>query len=260
MADVLMHPTAARVFPLAAAPTRTEAADAFLATCQQRLINNHAARGYTTGYSEGCLGALNALLQWSDQSLVGLTPAIYEAWCKALGERGVRRGTQRTHQSRVRQVIKYLHGQADLQNEAERCFGQRLVLFAHAGNSLVHRVVDETEGLLRPMTYEEVDTFFEALDLETQRVEIEHPRRLLDLLRDKAIIYVMYVQGLRLDELSRSNTDDWSASPSLPEGGKYGRFRVREGKGSKGSGKRGRTIDAEGSGRPKNRRVEFVPF
>lgn len=242
MAKILMHPSAVRTVAPTAAPSRTEDADAFLATCHERLGNNHAARGFTPGYTKGCRESLGRLLHWSTKTLVELTPAIYEAWCAALGARGIKRSTQRTYQSRVRQTIQYLHAQIDLQNDAERLFGQRMALFAHRGNSLVHKLKDETEGRRRPMSYEEVDRFFEALDREIEHAEIHQPRRLRDLQRDKALFFFMYVQGVRVDEVSECQIGDWSKSHTLPEAGKYARFRVRQGKGTKGSGKRSRTI------------------
>jgi site-specific recombinase XerC len=242
MAEILTHPAFAVVPDQPKAPIAPTAVDEFVAECRQRFINHHTARGFTASYTQGCLDCLHKILRWTGKTIVEIGEKDYEAWCAALGKEGVARNTQRTYQSRLRQVLIFLYGQADIQNDAQRILGRRITLFAHRGNSLVHKVVDETQGKRRPPTYEEVDQFFGAIDTEIERVEIEHPRRLLDLLRDKAMFYAMYVQGVRLDELCASNVDDWTADPKLPEAGRYGRFRVRQGKGSKGSGKRARVI------------------
>lgn len=243
MAEILLFKTPAVEHEIPrAAPLDPEIA-AFHGRCFERFKARHVARGLEGKYSHKCLVAMQHLLAWSQKPLFAIEESDYEAWCGHLAsERRLRRSTQRTYQKGVRQVIKYLHGSADLQNEALRDFGRRMALFAHPDNSIVHSVEDESAGRLRPMSHEEITILFDSIDRRIEQAVVEAPRTVRSLCRDKVVFYVMYLYGLRVGEVGALEFDDWRPDPGLPECGDYAYLSVRHGKGAKGSGKRHRIV------------------
>lgn len=243
MADIIpFRASAASNDVIQSIPQDSEIA-AFQARCFDRFKARNVARGLAVQYSNKCVEAMQGLLTWCATPLAALEESDYEAWCGHLAnDRHLRRSTQRTYQKGVRQVIKYLHGTADLQNEAQRLFGQRLTLFAHPGNSIVHTTVDETAGRLPPMSHEDIATLFDSIDAQIEIAFNEAPREVRALCRDKAVFHVMYVYGLRVSEVGALEFDDWRADPGLPECGDYAYLNVRHGKGARGSGKRHRIV------------------
>ncbi len=216
---------------------------AFQARCFERFKSRHVARGLVEKYSLRCLRTFEYLLLWCQKSLLDVEEADYEAWCQHLAmELRLKQSTQRTYQKGVRQVIKYLHGANDLQNEAMRDFGHRISLFAHSDNSIVHTVEDESAGRLRPMSHEEITRLFKSIDANIEQAVIETPRTVRALCRDKVVIYVMYLYGLRVSEVGALQFEDWRNHPDIPECGDYAYLSVRYGKGAKGSGKRHRLV------------------
>lgn len=229
-----------------AAPTPAPvdpAVAAFQTRCFDAYRNRCTSRGLTPTYVEKCIGSVLALLRWSGRTLTTVTEADYEAWTTHLAkERGLHSTTQRTYQKGVRQVFKHVVKRQDLQNDAYRLFGQRIELVAHAENSIVHAMEDESAGRRPPLTHDQMEHLFNSIDAAIDRAEIERPRAVRGLQRDYTVIYTGYVYGLRVSELVGLRPDDWRPSPDLPELGRFGLLHVRNGKGSSGSGKRNRLV------------------
>jgi integrase len=186
---------------------------------------------------------MRSLLAWTRKAIFEIEEVDYERWCHHIGtERKLLRSTQRTYQKGVRVVIKFLHKSQDIQNEAMAKFGKRLELFATTDNSIVHSSQNESLGRHPPMRHEEVTQLFDSLATRIEQAAIEAPRCVRALCRDRAMFYVFYLYALRASEVGALEFKDWRRDPSIPECGEYAYLVVRNGKGAKGSGKRGRVV------------------
>lgn len=242
MSNVLTFPVTALEAP-ASAPPIDHAVVAFETRCFEAYRNRNTSRGFGDDYADRCLTCVRKLMQHSQKPLGLLTAADYEAWTTHLAkERGLLSTTQRTYQTGVRQVFKHLVARTDLQNEAVKLFGRPIELVAHRENSIVHKLDDEAGSRRPPLSHDQMEQLFEAIDRAIDLAEIERPRAVRALKRDYTMIFTGYVYGLRLSELADLRPDDWRPCPDVPELGKFALLHVRKGKGSKGSGKRSRVV------------------
>lgn len=240
---VLQFPNLTAASGVASPESVEPAIAAFQKRCFDAYRNRCTSRGLNPKYAEKCLSSVVDLLRWSGQTLPSVTEADYEAWTTHLAnERSLLSTTQRTYQKGVRQVFKHLVKRSDLQNDAFRLFGQRIELVAHAENSIVHVLEDETGGRRPPLTHDQMEHLFSSIDAAIDLAEIECPRAVRGLQRDFTVIYTGYIYGLRVSELVDLRPDDWRASPELPELGAFGLLHVRNGKGTNGSGRRNRLV------------------
>ncbi|MBY4599717.1 tyrosine-type recombinase/integrase [bacterium BD-1] len=233
-------PLAAEVTP--AASVQSEASATFQAMCLNRFLINSKARGHTTDYINQVLSTVRSFLG-KVGPLEMVTEAAYEAWtadCALVLKNA--RSTQRTKQKHIRRFIEYVHGAQDIQNEAHKTFGSRIVLFAHKRNSIIHTTENEAERRTPAFTSEEVGQFFDHLDADAERAMTEAPREVRALLRDKAMFYVFQEFGTRVSEVGGITWGDWEADPRIPNCGPYALLHVRQGKGARGSGKRARVV------------------
>lgn len=227
-----------------AAPIQTEASANFQAMCLHRFLINSKSRGHTTGYIKQVHATVRSFLG-KVGPLETVTEAAYEAWaadCALILSN--KRSTQRTKQKHIRKFIEYIHGAQDIQNEANKAFGCRIVLFAHKRNSIIHTTENESERRTPAFTPEELTEFFGRLDTDAERAMTESPREVRALLRDKAMFYVFQEFGTRVSEVGGITWGDWVADPTIPECGAYARLHIRHGKGARGSGKRHRVVPA----------------
>ena len=233
--------------PASAAPTppvQSEASLTFQAMCLNRFMVNSKARGHSFDYIKQVLSTVKTFLN-KVGPLETVTEAAYEAWtadCAMVLKNA--RSTQRTKQKHIRRFIEYVHGTQDIQNEALKAFGQRIVLFAHKRNSIIHTCENESERRTPAFTADELDQFFAQLDRDAEFAMTESPREIRALLRDKAMFYVIQEFGPRVSEVGGITWGDWDADPAIPECGSYARLHIRHGKAARGSGKRHRVVPA----------------
>lgn len=242
-ANVLIHPTFAATTPAPTESVQPDRDEAFLDFAFARFRNVSLAKGHQPKYTAQLLNTFRSFLACIGKPLVDVKESDYEAWSADLADvRRLAMSTRRTYQKAIRLVIQYFHDTADIQAEAMRVLGGRLTKFAHADNSILHVVEDETAGRLRPMDDDELAVFLGGFKTRIDRAEAEAPRELRALYRDKAMFFVMYATGVRLAELCALDLEDWRKDPAIPELGRYAQLSVRLGKGAKGSGPRHRLV------------------
>lgn len=248
--SILPFPSAAPQPANPSSPVEAEAA-ALQERCFAAYRNRSGSRNLCPEYVEKCLASVRDLLRWCGKSLAQVREADYEAWTVYLAnERHLATSTQRTYQKGVRQVFKLVVTRQELQNEAVRLFGERIELAAHTENSIVRTVEDETSGERPPLSHDEMECLFAAIDEAIDLAEIERPRAVRGLQRDYTVVFTGYVYGTRVSELTKLVPDDWRPSPDLPELGRFGFLHVRHGKGANGSGKRNRLVPTTHAGYP----------
>ena len=248
---IIQFPGSTSASDTATAPPVDERMQLFQARCFEAFVNYFASRGMTREYAEQCLRVVRDLLRTKGKSLAAVKAPDYEAWNADLAyTRKLQINTRRTYQKGVRQFFGYIVNRTDIQNDCLRDFGSRIELVAHGDNSILHVVEDETEGRRPPLSHDEIEQFFRAIDLAIDVAELERPRAARGLKRDYAVIYTGYIYGLRVSELADLRPDDWRPTPELPELGRYGQLHVRSGKGARGSGKRSRIVPTTHPGYP----------
>lgn len=241
--NVITHPAFASTPPTPTESNVSDRDEAFLEIAFTRFRNRGLAKGHEPKYTNQLLQTFRSFLAYVGKPLVEVSESDYETWSAELANvRRLAMSTRRTYQKAIRLVIAYLHDTADIQAEAVRLLGGRLTKFAHADNSIVHVVEDETAGRRRPMDDDELDKFFSGFTERIAHAEAEAPRELRALYRDKAMFFVMYATGVRSKELCALDVEDWRSDPKIPELGRYAYLSVRKGKAAKGSGPRHRLV------------------
>lgn len=175
------------------------------------------------------------------QPLWEITEADFESWSAHLGlERHLTPSSQRGMQGAVATFLTYLIENPALQNEAQRQFGKQVSRIVTSDNRVVHTTDANNVRPRRFLTDDETTLAFAAFDAVIEAAMEIAPAKLRCFQRDKAMFYVYYGYGLRLQEGQQLNLSSFSPNPDLPELGIYGAVTVA-GKGSRGSGPRIRT-------------------
>ncbi len=128
---------------------------------------------------------------------------------------------------------------------AEAClerFGQVPQQVFHEGNRVAHVLEHEGQPGRRPLTYDEVQALFDAVDGRVEEVRARGRKGALTAMRDAALLKTVYAFGLRRNETRMLDLADRRRQPKLPQYGQYGGLFVRYGKASNGSPPKRRTV------------------
>jgi len=116
------------------------------------------------------------------------------------------------------------------------------VQVCHEWNTVAHLNEYEGKPQRRPLTYDELQQFFDCLDDRVDRVARSGRKGALVALRDAQLFKTAYAFGLRRNEVCRLDVADLRPNPHLPEWGTYGTVHVRYGKAVRGGVPRRRTV------------------
>ena len=121
-------------------------------------------------------------------------------------------------------------------------FGSVPSQVCHEWNTVAHLNAYEGRPARRPLTYSELQTFFDFLDERVERVAGSGRKGALAALRDAQVFKTAYAFGLRRNELCRLDVADLRPNPHVPRWGSYGSVHVRYGKAVRGGVPRRRTV------------------
>jgi site-specific recombinase XerD len=121
-------------------------------------------------------------------------------------------------------------------------FGEIPQQIFHEGNRVAHVVGYEGEPGRRPLTYDEVQTLFDALDGRIEKNRIRARKGTLTAMRDAALLKTIYAYGLRRNEARMLDLADLRRAQKFPQYGRFGGLYVRYGKASSGSPPKRRTV------------------
>lgn len=121
-------------------------------------------------------------------------------------------------------------------------FGRVPAQILHEWNSVAHSGEYEGRPGRRPLTYEEVQSLFDAADGRAEEIRARGRKGALTALRDSALLKTYYAYGLRRREGCGLDLADLRRNPKVPGYGRYGAVFVRWGKSSNGSPPRRRTV------------------
>jgi len=121
-------------------------------------------------------------------------------------------------------------------------FGQVPAQILHEWNSVTH--VSEYEGRpgRRPLTYDEVQSLFDAADGRVEEIRARGRKGALTAMRDSAVLKTYYAYGLRRREGCGLDLADLRRNAKAPGYGKCGALFIRWGKSSNGSPPKRRTV------------------
>lgn len=166
----------------------------------------------------------------------------FDSWCEHIGvERGLAVSTQRKYQSAIRAFFDYIVDNVKFKNEVRRTYGVELKQICHSENCIPHVNERELKRERPAMTHAQVVILFDALDRAIKEAANFRAKDLRPLQRDKALFYALYIGGLRISEAIGLDVTSFEPNPNFPEFGEYGFIKVW-GKGSKGSGKKFRSV------------------
>lgn len=172
-------------------------------------------------------------------------PAEVEEFTSSLvsGPRPLAHSTVRGYQMALQLFCEFVtdrrYGWAE---ECQRRFGQAPVQVFHEWNTVAHLAEYEGRPARRALTYDEVQTLFDAADARVAQIRARGRKGALAALRDAAIVKVIYAYGLRRREAARLDVADLRRNPRVPAYGRFGSVQVRYGKASRGSPPRRRTV------------------
>lgn len=173
------------------------------------------------------------------------TPADIEEWTTELvsGERPCSHGTIRSYQNAVALLCDYLTDRR--YGWAERCeelFDTHPVQVCHEWNTVVHTADHEARPAVRPLSRDEVQTFFDYADDRVDQARTQGKKGWKSLFRDATLFKMIYAFGLRRREVTMLDVHDFTRNPTATEFGRFGVCNVRWGKASRGSQPRRRAV------------------
>jgi site-specific recombinase XerD len=185
------------------------------------------------------LAAFSNLYPWQWQ------PAEVEAFFADLrsGSRPLAISTARGYQTTLRLFMEYVcDARYGWTVECHERFGAMPVQILHERNTAGH--VSEFEGRpgRRPLTYDEVQALFDAVDGRVEQIRARRRKGVLTALRDSALLKTIYAFGLRRAEAHGLDLVDLRHNPKISEYGRCGALFVRHGKSANGGPAKRRTV------------------
>lgn len=121
-------------------------------------------------------------------------------------------------------------------------FGEIPQQIFHEDNRVAHVADYEGQPGRRPLTYDEVQALFDALDGRVDGARDSGRKGVLTALRDAALLKTVYAFGLRRNEARMLDVADLRRAQKSPQYHHYGGLLVRYGKASRGSPPKRRTV------------------
>lgn len=169
-------------------------------------------------------------------------PEQVETW---IASGGWAHSTIRSYQGALAVFLDYVCDQRyGWVAECEQRVGARPIQVCHEWNTATHVADYEGRPARRPLTREELQSFFDAADDRVEQVVATGRKGWLAAFRDATLFKVCYAFGLRRREVSMLDVVDFTANPAAPELGRLGVCQVRFGKAMRGSPPRRRAVAA----------------
>jgi site-specific recombinase XerD len=121
-------------------------------------------------------------------------------------------------------------------------FGKVPQQIFHQDNRVAHVAGYEGAPGRRPLTYDEVQALFDAVDGRVEEARARGRKGALTAMRDAAVLKTVYAFGLRRNEARMLDLSDLRRTPKRPQYRQYGGLYVRYGKASNGSPPKRRTV------------------
>lgn len=173
------------------------------------------------------------------------TPAEGEAWISSLlsGSEPRRGSTLRSYEVELRMFCDYLcDPRYSWVKQCSERFGRVPEQVFHEDNSIVHVSDFEGDPTRRPLTYDEIQTLFDAADGRVDEIRARRRKGAATAMRDSALLKFCYAYGLRRREIAMCDVVDLRRNSKIPQFDRYGAVSVRHGKASRGGPRKRRTV------------------
>lgn len=170
-------------------------------------------------------------------------PVDVEEWTSSLVAGDLAHSTIRNYQTTVSLFLGYLsdprYGWIEL---CEQRFGTPPTQVFHEWNTAVHRCENEARPDRRPLSREELQSFFDYCDEAVADAGRSGRKGWLAAYRDSVLFKVIYAWGLRRREAAMLDIVDWGPNAKAARFGRHGVLNVRWGKATRGSPPRQRSV------------------
>jgi integrase/recombinase XerC len=220
-------------------------APAVFAKMLEGWMRQQQSRMLSAGTVDGRIGLIQRFREFAGTYPWQWTPSDVEDWTSLLisGDDPCSHSTIRSYQGALRLFMEYLTDTRYSWAEVcEQRFGEYPVQICHEWNTVEHLVEFEGRPDVRPLTYEELQRFFDRCDARVDEIRQRKRKGSLAALRDAQLFKTIYAWGLRRQEAVRLDIVDLRANPYATDWGSYGSLHVRYGKASKGSPPKRRSV------------------
>jgi site-specific recombinase XerD len=172
-------------------------------------------------------------------------PAEFEAFIDHLRTRTpvFSPATGRNYQNHLRMFCEFITDpRYGWMAACQERFGEVPVQILHEWNTVAHVTEYEGDPRRRPLTYDEIQSLFDAADGRAEEIRKRGRKGALTAMRDSALIKTYYAYGMRRRENAGLDLADLRRNPKAPQYGRYGAVFVRWGKSSRGSQPKRRTV------------------
>lgn len=121
-------------------------------------------------------------------------------------------------------------------------FDTHPVQVCHEWNTVIHTSDHEARPGARPLSRDELQTFFDYADDLVDQARSSGRKGWLTLFRDATLFKIIYAFGLRRREAAMLDLPDFTRNPQGAEFGRFGVCNVRWGKAMRGSQPRRRAV------------------
>lgn len=150
--------------------------------------------------------------------------------------------TQRKKQNIISRFQAFLVDSPKLSDLCKINFEKSPIQICSPENLIPHKVEDENKEKRVAFTKDQLQCLWSYLDEEIKLAYKNKTKSLKILQRDKALYLTIYFYGLRANEASMLNTNDFMHNPQKPLWGSFGGIIVKHGKASGGSPPKRRTV------------------
>jgi site-specific recombinase XerD len=203
------------------------------------------SRMLSAGTIEGRLLLIKRFMEFVGQYPWQWAPADVEDWTSSLLGRDepCAHSTIRGYQNSLRLFMEYVTDpRYAWVEQCEKRFGEYPVQICHEWNTVEHLSEFEARPGVRPLTYEELQRFFDRCDQRVTEIRARKRKGATAALRDAQLYKTIYAWGLRRREAVRLDLVDLRANPYKKDWGRFGSLHVRYGKADKGSAPRRRSV------------------
>lgn len=203
------------------------------------------SRGLTAETVSCTVGFMRRFGKWTGEYPWHWKPADVEDFTSALLTMQPPRAhsTLRGYHQRIRTFCSYLiDPRYDWGRRCEEAFGTHPIQICHEWNTRTHLSEFEALPAKRPLSYDELEAFFDHADSLVETIITSGKKGALSALRDAQLFKTTYAFGLRRTEVAMLDLADLRSNPNSPQWAGYGVLHVRFGKSFKGGPPRRRSV------------------
>jgi len=224
------HPSGSRGRVLTKA--KAEHTERLFALFQKHLVGTRALGAKTV---ELAMGAVRSFQRWTSLPPWDWAPADFaEFIAYKVQTDGIGLGRQATYITYLRGFQNFVLDSRGLSNDIHQRFGVQQQRFINDENAIpIRRKRYERKKAILPLSAEQCQALIDQIDLEIRDAKLHGSKSYRPLQRDKVMVMLALMTGVRVDELVHLRMQDFQADLKRPQFGGYALMTVVLGKGRK---------------------------